>query len=117
MALVAKQETRIEHPTEPGTWAVIRVPVSVGDLEGSTATGRIGSAIDVVAACLQSWSYDDPPSRANVARLDLASFRWLEEAINAASGIREEAEKNASGSSSPATTERVAEPSLVSSGI
>lgn len=119
MALVKeKHNKRIEHPSEPGTWAVIAVPFTVGDVEGSQATDRVGASIDLVTAVLVEWSYDEPVSRDSVRKLDIATFRWLEAEIDQANQGRPEEEKKDSASVSSATSaqdEAISQPSLATS--
>lgn len=118
MALVIKQNKRLEHPTEAGAWVTVRVPLSAGDLENMRADGnRVGVSLDLLATMIQDWSYGVPVTLDNVRALDLDTFNWLSQEIINESGIRTEEEKNASGASSPAILERAAAPSPVSSGI
>ena len=116
MALVIKQNKRLQHPKEPDGWVVVRVPLSAGDLEGVRAEGgRVAVSLDLMAAIIQEWSYGVPVTLENIRALDLDTFNWLSQAIIDESGVRTEEEKKDFGSSSPATTERDREPSLVSS--
>lgn len=118
MALVIKKIERLEHPTEPGAWVTVRLPLSAGDLESMRADGnRVAVSLDLLAAMIQEWSYGVPVTLEAVRSLDLDTFQWLSKEVQERSGIRTEEEKNASGASSPAISERAAAPSPVSSGI
>ena len=104
MALVVKQDKRIEHPTEPGAWAVIRVPLSAGDLASARDGSAVAMTLDILPHVIIEWSYPEPITRENVERLDGPTFRWLDDELSRASAIRPEEEKKDSGSpSSPIT--------------
>jgi hypothetical protein len=118
MALVKKTLKRLEHPTEPGAWFVVRLPLSAGDLAGLRAEGtRIGMTLDLAAEVIKEWSYDAPISLESVNDLDLDTFTWLSAQIQQASSIRSEDEKKDSDSSSSPTLALVEGDSPKSSGI
>lgn len=107
----------IDIPHEPGQRVRIR-RMRVGDLEGSaTAADMTKLSIDAMAACTLEWTYDLPPTRENIAHLDIDTFGWLAGAIQGLSGLRSEAEKKGSNGSSSPTSDLVAAGSLLSSGI
>lgn len=114
--IVKKTVKRLEHPTEPGAWIEIRVPLSTGDLAGMRANGQvIGMSLDLMASTIVAWSYEEPVSLASVELLDLDTFTWLTSEVMAASNIRgDEEKKDSSSPSSPTTT--TTPPSPVSSG-
>ena len=117
MALVVKQDKRIEHPTEPGTWAVIRVPLSAGDLGFARDGSAVAMTLDILPRVIVEWSYPEPVTRENVSRLDGPTFRWLDDEISSASAIRPEEEKKDSASPSSPTTEPDGDSSPPSSDI
>lgn len=103
MALVVKQTKRVEHPSEPGAWFDLNLPLTAGDLElmrDGTKAGMV--SIDVVASVLEAWSYDAPASIENIKLLDLDTFTFLQASIQERSGITTDAEKNDSASPSSA---------------
>lgn len=105
MALVVKHTKHLEHPTEPGAWFDVRLPLSAGDMAGMRSDGKaIGMTLDLLAAVLVAWSYDAPVNLETVDSLDLDTFTWLQQSIMAESGIRDDSEKkDSNGSSSPLT--------------
>jgi len=108
LALVTKQLKRIEHPTEPDAWAVIRVPLSAGDLAGVHVDGTgIAVSLELMASVVKEWSYDAPVSPETVGNLDLDTFLWINQEITAASGIRSDEEKKDSDSPSSDSSELV----------
>ena len=110
MALVVKQNKKLEHPTEPGQWFVVRLPLSAGDMAGMRSDGKqIGMTLDLMAAGIQEWSYPVPVSEEAVNDLDLDTFVWLSKEITSASGIRDDDEKKDLSSPSPPTTAPVTE--------
>ena len=116
MALVIKQNKRLQHPTEAGAWVVMSVPLSAGDLELVRVDGgRVAASIDLLAKVIQEWSYGVPVTVDNIRGQDIDTFNWLSQAVIDESGIRTSEEKKDSSSSSPATTAQAVEPSLVSS--
>lgn len=116
MALIVKRTERFNHPTEPGTWFDVRLPLTAGDMAGMRSDGKtIGMTLDLLTAMIQGWSYDAPVTLANVESLDLDTFAFLSGAIMGASGIRDDDSKNESGGSSPQASV-TPEPSLASSG-
>ena len=115
MALVVKQDKRIEHPSEPGTWAVIRVPLSAGDLERARDGTTVSMTLDILTNVILEWSYPEQVTRENVARLDGQTFRWLDDELSRASAIRPGEEKKDSASPSSPTTEPDGESSPPSS--
>jgi hypothetical protein len=118
VALVVKQTKRVEHPTEPGTWFDLRIPLSAGDLELMRDGRRMGMvSVDLMAAVIQAWSYEQPVTVESVKSLDLDSFAFLVGEIQDASGIREDSEKKVSSSSSPVSSVPVEADSPQSLGI
>lgn len=120
MALVVKRTERIEHPTETDAWFVIRTPLSAGDLTevSGNAAQQVQVTIELMARIITEWSYDAPVNVENVARLDLDTFAFLNQAIMARSGVTAEREQEKKGSSSPSrrTSGRVRVVSRQSSG-
>ncbi|MGE0227756.1 MAG: hypothetical protein AB7I38_10955 [Dehalococcoidia bacterium] len=116
MAFVTKQDKRIEHPTEPGTWAVIRVPLSAGDYAAAQGETAAAKSLDLMPRVIQSWSYAEPITPEQCALLDGATFAWLDAEIAKASPVRTEAEKKDSGSPYSPTSEPGGEPSPPNSG-
>jgi hypothetical protein len=107
LALVVKETKTLQHPTEPETTVVVRVPLSAGDLEHMKADGtQIGMTFAVLAATVQSWSYDSPVTEDAIRSLDLDTYLWLSKEVMQAAGIRDDDEKNASGANSSPTTGR-----------
>jgi hypothetical protein len=118
MALVVKQNKRFEHPTEPETWFVAALPLSAGDLAGLRTDGQqIGMTLDLLAAVLKAWSYEQPITSQSVDALDIETYTWLSQQIMADSGIRSEDEKKDSASNSSRTLALVEGDSPKSSGI
>ena len=118
MALIKKTNKRLEHPTEPGAWFVVRLPLSAGDLAAMRSDGTsIAMSLDLAAEVIKEWSYDAPISLETVKDLDVDTFVWLSKELQEASGIRTEDEKKDSATSSSATLALVEEPSPTSSGI
>ncbi len=116
--LVVKQERRLEHPTEPGTWFTVRLPLSVGDMaKAGDASNLAEVKLYTLAGAITAWSYDAPVSREAVGNLDLKTFQWLSDLVFEESQLREEDEKNASGSSSDPTTDQGVERSPQPLGI
>lgn len=116
--LVVKRERRVEHPSEPGTWFTVRTPLSVGDMaQAGDARNLAEVKLFTLATALTGWSYDAPISRDTVGSLDLETFQWLSTLVFEESRLREEEEKNASGSSSGPTMAQGVEHSRPSSGI
>ena len=118
MALVKKQNLTLQHPTEPETTVVVRVPLQAGDLKGLRANGtEVTVTFDLLAAVIQSWSYDEPVTVESMEALDLDTFAWLSKEIMERSGVRGAAEKKASASGSSDTSAQAAESSPPNSGI
>jgi hypothetical protein len=118
MALIKKTNKRLEHPTEPGAWFVVRLPLSAGDLAAMRSDGSsIAMSLDLAAEVIKEWSYDAPVSLDTVKDLDVDTFTWLSREIQEASGIRSEDEKKDFGSSSSPTLALVEGDSPKSSGI
>lgn len=94
MALVSPDKAvKLDIPHEPGEWIRVR-PICAEDAEGLELDGdKVRVSIDLVAKLLTEWSYDEPPSREAVARLDLNTYIWLALEMLEASGIRDLAEK------------------------
>lgn len=87
-------------------WAVIRVPLSAGDMAGVSSDGtQIAMSLALVASMVREWSYDAPISVETVGDLDLDTFVWLNKEIFAASGIRTDEEKKDSASPSSDSSE------------
>jgi hypothetical protein len=115
MAVIKKTTKRIDHPSEPGEWAEIRVPVLAGDL-ADTRDDKVGMMLDLLGAAVTAWSYPEPVTKANIEALDIQTFQWLSTEVQQASRIRSNEEKKDSTSPSPATSEPEADASPVSSG-
>jgi len=116
--LVRKTVTRLNHPTEPGAWIEVRLPLSAGDMELMRDGTRVGMVtIDLLAAVITGWSDPSPVSVEAVRDLDLDTFMWLATEVQARSGIREEAEKKDSNASSSPVTDPEAAGSRASLGI
>lgn len=99
--LVIKETRRLQHPSEDA-WFEVRLPLSVGDLKRMNMEGGgIVMSLDLAAEVIKGWSYPDPLTRENIERLDLDTFLWLSQEIAAGSGVRDDAEKKDSASSSP----------------
>lgn len=118
MALISAVHTKRLIPDfEPESWFDVR-PICAGDFEGLTTDGQqITLSIDLLTSLITAWSYEEPVSRENVARLDVDTFVWLQGALTTASGIRSEPEKKESGNNSSSRQQRREKVSLVSSGI
>ena len=103
MALIKDQTTRLLHPTEKDAdgkpaWFDVR-PLRTGDIEQLGALGlEVKVTVEALAAVIVAWSYDEPVTIENVRLLDLDTFLWLGQQALLTSGIRKDAEKNASGS-------------------
>ena len=65
----------------------------------------IAMSLDLAAEVIKEWSYPEPVTIENVRDLDVDTFVWLSTQIQEASGIRSDAEKKGSGSSSPAPSD------------
>lgn len=103
--LVTKRVVRLLHPSEEGQWIDVRLPLSAGDIELMREGGTGGMVTnDLLAAVITGWSAPDPVSLENIQRLDLDTFTWLAKELTQRSGIRDEAEKKDSNSSSPPTS-------------
>lgn len=122
MAIVVKRLDKFEHPSEPGIWFELSVPLSVADLkEIGTPESMADAKFAVVLRCLKSWSYEEdgkplPLTAENLDRQDAETFNMLYTRIDEASK-RTDAEKKALNSGSPPTTEPAAESSPPSSPI
>ena len=104
MALVKKQNKRIQHPTEPEAWFEVRLPLSAGDLASMHSDGTsIAMSLDLAAEVIKAWSYPEPVTLENVRDLDVDTFVWLSQQIQEASGIRTDGEKKDSGGISSPT--------------
>lgn len=101
MPLIKSTDTRrISPPHEPDAWYECR-SIRAGDFEGLQTDGaQITLSIDLLAALIVRWSYEEPVTRDNVACLDLDTFTWLGKEITALSGIRSDEEKKDSASTS-----------------
>jgi len=118
VALVVKQTRRLKHPTEPDAWVVVRTPLSGGDMAACGDANNIAELkLYAVALSLQEWSYEGPITRETVGTLDVETFKWLADLVFDEAKLREEDEKNASGSSSDPTTDPGVERSPLNSGI
>lgn len=92
-------------------------PIRAGDFEGLRLEGgQVTVGIDLLTNLIQSWSYQEPVTRENVASLDVDTWIWLQTAIQSASGIRDDVEKKESDETSSSQPEAEAT-SLVTSGI
>lgn len=102
MALIDPAEVfKADIPGEPGEWVKYRV-LTAGIVE--KLEDRTSSAM--AAASIVEWSYPIPPTHANVRdRLDVNTFYWLVNTINAKSGLRSDPESNGSESPSSPTSE------------
>lgn len=116
MAFVVKQDKRIEHPTEPGTWAVIRVPLSAGDYAAARGDTAAAKSLDLMPRVIQAWSYAEEITAEQCALLDGATFAWLDSEIAQASPVRSADEKKGSNSDSSPSSAPGAEPSPATSG-
>ncbi|MCC6959230.1 MAG: hypothetical protein IT301_05235 [Dehalococcoidia bacterium] len=114
--LVSKKTVRLTHPTEPGAWVEVRLPLSAGDTELMRDGSLVSMiTIDVLAAVITAWSEPHPISLETVRQLDLDTFNWLASEVQSRSGIMDDPEKKASNESSSPTTEpatEVSQPSL-----
>ena len=121
MALVTKQNKRLPHPSEPDAWFVVRVPLTVGDMEVMGAPGNpdtlISFKICAIERSLIEWSYPLPLTPEAIRDLDVDTFNWLVKEIFASAQLRDTAEKKDSDSSSPPITEPATESGRKSSGI
>lgn len=125
MALISfKDRHRLEIPHEPGQWVEVR-PIAAGEIELFEVTnGMVKVTLDLLAAVVTGWSYDEPVSLDAIKRLDLDTFVWLTGALGdelmKISGIRTADEKKDSGGSSSPTLSPLQTdmpPSPPSSGI
>lgn len=118
MALISAVHTKRLIPDfEKESWFDVR-PICAGDFEGHpTDAPEITISINLLASLITAWSYEEPVSRENVARLDVDTFIWLQGALTTASGIRSNDEKKGSGNNSSSRQQRREKVSLVSSGI
>jgi hypothetical protein len=108
--------TRHDIPHEPGEWMEIR-SLCAGDLRSRNRdSDNVSLSLDLLAHAVRGWSYGGAITADTLAKLDLKTYEWLQETVSKSAGLRTEDEKNASGASSSPTTERVAAPSLMSSG-
>lgn len=103
--LVTKKVTRLIHPTEPGAWVEVRLPLTAGDMELMRDGSRVGMVtLDLMAAVITGWSEPVPVTLEAVRDLDLDTFTWLAGELMSRSGIRDgEEKKDSNSSSSPAT--------------
>lgn len=105
MALIVKENKRLEHPTEPGAWFVMRVPLNAGDLAEMGDAGNLAQVkMAAIVRSLVEWSYPEPITPENIRALDLVTFNWLTDEIFAAARLRSEPEKKDSDSISSSTT-------------
>jgi hypothetical protein len=109
MAFVAKKTETLQHPSEPGVTVTVRTPLSAGDM-ALLETGMTGGSFTLRAVhrAIVEWSYDEPVTLENVEALDVTTFGWLSGYVMGNSGIRDDAEKNASSASSSPSTGQVA---------
>lgn len=105
MAFITKSVRRLQHPTEPGTWVDVLLPLSAGDMRRMAVVGnRVDATFGLLADIIQAWSYDREVSEQALEDLDPDTFLWLQNEVQTASGIRPDDEKKASNGSSPATS-------------
>lgn len=103
MARVDQETKHLQHPTEPETWVDVRVPIRAGDLENlSGAPSAVTIQYELIAAAIQGWSYDYPPSLHALREQDVETINWLRREVLEYSGVRDdETKKNSNGSSLP----------------
>ena len=108
MALLVKQTNRYEHPTEPGQWFDLSLPLTARDLAGVPSDVKTESAAGqhMILAAIAAWSYDVPVTFENLQAQDLDTMLFLQRTVQGASGIRGDEEKKASVSSSTRTSGR-----------
>lgn len=97
--LVRKEIRTLQHPTEPETQVVVRLPLSAGDmagLRGVDGGAGVGVTLDLLASIIQTWTYDEPVTLDSVNSLDIDTFLWLSREITTASGIRSDEKKSSS---------------------
>lgn len=100
--LVRKTLVTLQHPSEPETQVVARLPLTAGDMAGLRSDGvTMAITFELLASVVQSWTYDDPPSVETMRDLDPVTYAWLVKEIFAASNLGDDQKKASASGSAP----------------